>query len=87
MGKPSVLILDEATSALDAETEHAFGESIRELNGNVTTIVIAHRLGTVRTADAVAYLEEGRLLSFGSFEQVRGQVPSLEAQARLLGLV
>jgi len=84
---PSVLVLDEATSALDAETEHAIAESIASLRGSVTAIVIAHRLATVRRVDAVAYLEDGSLRAFGSFDDVRRLVPSFDKQADLLGLL
>ncbi len=83
---PSVLVLDEATSALDAETEHAIADTIGSLGSQVTTITVAHRLATIRSADQVAYLREGRLAMVGSFEDVRSQVPSFERQARLLGL-
>ena len=84
---PSVLVLDEATSALDAETEHAIAESIASLSGSVTAIVIAHRLATVRRVDAVAYLEDGYLRAYGSFDEVRNLVPAFDKQADLLGLL
>ena len=84
---PSVLMLDEATSALDAETEHAIAESIASLSGSVTAIVIAHRLATVRRVDAVAYLEDGRVRAYGSFDEVRNLVPAFDKQADLLGLL
>lgn len=83
---PQLLILDEATSALDAVTEHAVTEAIRELHGQVTLIVIAHRLATVRHADVVQYFESGRVLAEGSFEYVREHVKGFAEQAALLGL-
>jgi ABC-type multidrug transport system fused ATPase/permease subunit len=79
-------VLDEATSALDAETEAALTEAIGQLEGEVTLVVIAHRLSTVRDLDELAYLENGRVLAVGSFDDVRGQVPDLDRQARLMGL-
>jgi ABC-type multidrug transport system fused ATPase/permease subunit len=84
--RPRLLVLDEATSALDAETEQAISQTISELEGNVTTVVIAHRLSTVRQVDLLVYLEEGRILHAGSFDHVQGHVPALHRQAALMGL-
>lgn len=84
--RPHLLVLDEATSALDAETEQAVAATIGELGGQVTTIVIAHRLSTVRSADLVLYLEDGRAVAQGTFDEVRAQVPALDRQASLMGL-
>ena len=84
--RPRLLVLDEATSALDAETEHAITQMISELEGDVTTLVIAHRLSTVRSVDILVYMNEGKLLSQGSFAEVMVAVPSFERQARLMGL-
>lgn len=83
---PRMLVLDEATSALDAETESAIAETIASLSGDVTTVTVAHRLTTIREADIVLYLEGGRPIAQGAFEQVRAAVPGFERQARLLGL-
>ena len=58
--KPKLLVLDEATSALDGETEANVSAAIRSLKGDVTVILIAHRLSTVREADQVVYLESGK---------------------------
>lgn len=84
--KPKLLVLDEATSSLDGETEANVSAAIRTLKGNVTVILIAHRLSTVREADQVVYLEEGRILATGSFEEVRAAVPNFDRQASLMGL-
>jgi len=84
--RPLLLVLDEATSALDAETEWAVVETLQELEGNVTTVTVAHRLATVRHCDVVVYLENGQLVANGSFDEVVSQVPNFAAQARLLGL-
>lgn len=84
--KPQVLVLDEATSSLDSQTEQKITESILKLGGKATVIIIAHRLSTVKNADIVAYLEEGKLKSCGSFEKVRGEVPDFDKQAKLLGI-
>jgi ATP-binding cassette, subfamily B, bacterial PglK len=83
---PKLIILDEATSALDAETEIAVTDSMRELKGESTVIVIAHRLSTVRNADSVAYIENGKLISRGSFESVRSEVKDFDKNAELSGL-
>lgn len=70
ISNPSVLLLDEATSALDAESEHHIRLSIEGLKGQMTIVVIAHRLSTVRQADRILVLDEGRLLSSGSHEEL-----------------
>jgi ABC-type multidrug transport system fused ATPase/permease subunit len=84
--EPTVLVLDEATSSLDAETEYAITETIRGLQGEVTILVIAHRLSTVFNSDLVMYLENGRIIASGSFEDVRSSVPRFERQAQLSGM-
>lgn len=84
--RPKFIVLDEATSALDAETEANIGETLRELAGVVTTVVVAHRLATVRSCDQVLYIHQGKMLGLGSFDEVRNQVPAFDRQAQLLGL-
>jgi ABC-type multidrug transport system fused ATPase/permease subunit len=84
--RPKLLVLDEATSALDAETELAVAQALESLEGDVTLIIVAHRLATIRHSDHVAYLQEGRVLAQGTFEEVREQVPNFDRQAELLGL-
>lgn len=84
--KPHLLVLDEATSALDGETEAQISDSIQKMRGEVTVVLIAHRLSTVRNADKVVYLEEGKLISEGTFEEVRERVKDFDRQARLMGL-
>jgi len=84
--RPKLLVLDEATSALDAETEQSIMRTLEELEGQVTTITVAHRLATVRYADQVLYLAGGRITARGSFEEVRSQVVDFDRQANLLGL-
>jgi ATP-binding cassette subfamily B protein/subfamily B ATP-binding cassette protein MsbA len=65
-----ILILDEPTSALDAETEAALLATLRELSAGRTTLVIAHRLSTVRHADEIVVLDEGRIVERGAHEQL-----------------
>ena len=84
--RPRLLVLDEATSALDAETEKAITETLDSLAGQVTLIVIAHRLATVRNCNQVIYLRDGQIASSGSFEHVRNTVPNFDSQAKILGL-
>lgn len=83
---PKILILDEATSALDAETENAIINTLSNLAGDVTIITIAHRLATIRNAKAIIYLEDGRVLAKGTFQEVRSTIPQFDIQAKLLGL-
>jgi ATP-binding cassette, subfamily B, bacterial PglK len=83
---PRLIVLDEATSSLDAETEHSLNESIQNLRGKVTLVVIAHRLATVRNADLVCYFDQGKLSAAGKFDEVRSLVPDFDKQAMLLGL-
>lgn len=84
--KPKLLVLDEATSALDGETENNISDSIQGLKGQVTVVVIAHRLSTVRKADKVVYMDNGRVIATGSFEDVRRDVADFNHQAQLMGL-
>jgi ABC-type bacteriocin/lantibiotic exporter with double-glycine peptidase domain len=84
--RPKLLILDEATSALDGETESNLTEAIRSLKGDVTVVMIAHRLSTVRQADRVLYMDNGKVISQGSFDEVRKSVPDFDRQAQLMGL-
>ncbi|MFZ9228408.1 MAG: ABC transporter ATP-binding protein [Prochlorococcaceae cyanobacterium] len=67
---PPVLILDEATAAVDNETEAAIQRSLDHLTADRTTLVIAHRLSTVRHADCIVVLEQGRLIERGSHEEL-----------------
>jgi ABC-type multidrug transport system fused ATPase/permease subunit len=78
--------LDEATSSLDGSTEAEISESIQLIKGKVTVVMIAHRLSTVRNADLVMYLENGRIIAIGTFNEVREKIPNFDAQARLMGL-
>ncbi|MQY48008.1 glucan ABC transporter ATP-binding protein/ permease [Rhizobiales bacterium RZME27] len=65
-----ILVLDEATSALDVETEARVKVAIDRLRENRTTFIIAHRLSTVRDADKVIFLEQGRVAEMGSFDEL-----------------
>jgi ATP-binding cassette subfamily B protein len=65
-----ILILDEPTSALDAETEAALLVTLRQLSAGRTTLIIAHRLSTVRHADNIVVLDEGRIIETGTHDQL-----------------
>jgi ABC-type multidrug transport system fused ATPase/permease subunit len=67
---PTLLLLDEATSALDAESEHLVQAAIDELMKNRTTIVIAHRLSTVRNADKIVVISKGKIAEQGTHEEL-----------------
>ncbi|TAE39983.1 MAG: ABC transporter ATP-binding protein [Oscillatoriales cyanobacterium] len=67
---PPILILDEATSAVDNETEAAIQRSLERITKNRTTIAIAHRLSTVRNADCIFVMEQGRVVESGHHEQL-----------------
>jgi len=67
---PPILILDEATSALDPESELAVRSALDRLMGNRTTLVIAHRLATVRQANLIAVIADGRVVERGKHEEL-----------------
>jgi ATP-binding cassette subfamily C protein len=83
---PKILVMDEATSALDAQTEENISNTISKIKDQCLVIVVAHRLATVRKADLVIYMQDGRIKAKGSFEQVREEVPDFDTQAQLMGL-
>ena len=84
--KPRLLVLDEATSSLDSESESEISKSINNIRDEVTVIVIAHRLSTVKDADQVIYIDKGCVLAKGSFDEVKSNIPSFATQAKLSGL-
>ena len=67
---PKILILDEATSALDTVTESYIQKSFDELREGRTTLIIAHRLATVRDADRIILIDEGRIQESGTHEEL-----------------
>lgn len=81
--RPSLLVLDEATSALDNETERRVAEVVEALHGDVTVLVVAHRLSTVRHCDQVVFLKGGRVEASGTFDEVRAASPDFAHLVRL----
>lgn len=71
--RPKILVLDEATSALDNTTERKISDTIESLSGNMTIVLVAHRLSTVKNADRVVFMSEGRIAAEGSFDEVQEQ--------------
>lgn len=67
---PNILLLDEATSALDAESEHRVQQALEHLMVGRTTVVIAHRLATIRQADKIAVMDNGRVIAQGRHSEL-----------------
>jgi ABC-type multidrug transport system fused ATPase/permease subunit len=84
--KPKIVIFDEATSALDAETENRVSESILKLTGNCTVIFIAHRLSVVRSADMIYYIDKGKIINQGTFDELRAINADFNNQANFMGI-
>jgi ATP-binding cassette, subfamily B, bacterial len=71
--EPDVLVFDEATSSLDYESERSIQLAMRSIQGTRTTIIIAHRLSTVREADKIVVLDQGKIVEVGSHEELLRQ--------------
>lgn len=70
LDKPAVLVLDEATSALDADTEKAINDTVTALRGQMTMLIVAHRLSTVRACDRIVIMEAGAVADQGTFDEL-----------------
>lgn len=77
---PRILLLDEATSSLDNESEHLVQEALSRLMKNRTTVIIAHRLSTVRIADRIAVLDKGRIVELGTHDALMAIAGGLYAK-------
>ncbi len=82
-----ILVLDEATSALDVETEERVKVAIDNLRRDRTTFIIAHRLSTVREADLVIFLDEGRVVEMGGFQELSQSNGRFAALLRASGIL
>ncbi|WP_137129277.1 glucan ABC transporter ATP-binding protein/ permease [Rhizobium sp. FY34] len=82
-----ILVLDEATSALDVETEQRVKEAIDRLRQNRTTFIIAHRLSTIRDADVVIFLDHGRIIEQGTYDELNALGGRFAALLKTSGIV
>jgi len=73
LADPRILLLDEATSALDSESERLVNEALEKLMAGRTSLVIAHRLSTVRHADTILVFNQGRIVESGTHDELLGQ--------------
>jgi ATP-binding cassette, subfamily B, bacterial len=73
LANPRILLLDEATSALDSESERQVNEALERLMHGRTSLVIAHRLSTVRHADTILVFNHGRIVERGTHEELIAQ--------------
>jgi len=86
MTNPRILVMDESTSMLDATSENIITDALLNLREKVTLIVIAHRLSTVKSAERLFYIDDGKIRAEGNFESLRNQVQDFDIQAKLMGL-
>ena len=82
--EPGLLIMDEATSALDAESESEIQRALDNMRGQVTVVLIAHRLNTIQHADKVILIEEGQISDAGTFKELVRRNPSVEKAVDLM---
>jgi ABC-type multidrug transport system fused ATPase/permease subunit len=78
--------MDEATSALDAESEDKINKALDEMRGQVTVILIAHRLNTVQRSDIVFLMEEGKVTASGTFPELLKTNEKVQSLARLMAI-
>lgn len=84
--KPKLLIIDEGTSALDGLTEQYITDSIFAMTNDMTIVLIAHRLSSIKNADVIYYMNEGLMKGSGSFDELRSKLPEFAEQVRLMNL-
>ena len=81
----TVLVFDEATSALDGVTEQSVIEAIEELGSDLTIIIVAHRISTVRHCDIIVELDAGQVVAQGSYEEMLKISPNFGRMAKFVG--
>jgi ATP-binding cassette subfamily C protein len=84
--KPGLLVMDEATSALDAESENEINKALDGMRGEVTVILIAHRLNTVQRSDMVFLVEEGEITAAGTFPELLKSNKTVQSLAKLMSI-
>jgi len=77
---PALLVLDEATASLDYENEYLIRQVLRNLDKHITVLLIAHRISTIRSADHVIVVENGKIQQQGSFAELLAQPDSYLAR-------
>ena len=84
--KPKLLIIDEGTSALDGLTEQYITDSIFNFKNDMTIVLIAHRLSSIKNADVIYYMNKGLIKGSGRFDELRSKLPEFAEQVRLMNL-
>lgn len=77
--KPNILIMDEATSALDTKAESKIQKSIENIQGELTIIIIAHRIATIRNVDKLLFIENGEITQMGSYDELKAKSKSFNS--------
>jgi ABC-type multidrug transport system fused ATPase/permease subunit len=80
--EPAILLLDDPTAAIDSETEHEIFEALDRAIAGRTTFIVAHRLSTLRRADFIIVMEDGRIVQRGTHEELMKRARSLPARRR-----
>ena len=75
----SIMLLDEATSSLDAVSEKLISDALQNMKGEITQVIVAHRLSTIQHADKVLFLERGKIKAFGTLSEVLEAAPGFAA--------
>ena len=68
---PKILVLDEATSSLDGITERKIMDSIYKIASDITVLIIAHRLNTIKRCDMIYYMDDGKIIDYGNYEALK----------------
>jgi ATP-binding cassette subfamily C protein len=84
--QPKLLVMDEATSALDADAENEINKALDAMRGEVTVVLIAHRLNTVQRSDLVFLVEDGRITATGTFPELVKSNKTVQKLADLMAI-